>query len=214
MTYITNPSIEQYCIDHTKEESQSLLELKQESYEKAFGAQMISEKQICKILQFCASMLNAKTALDIGTFSGYSAMALAEAMPDDGKVYTIDRQTQLSLALAKTHFAKHPKSENIILIEGHAEKVIPTLQDSFDLVFIDADKLSCLDYYELVLPKVRKNGIIVVDDVLWRAQVTQPELDRRAKALDEFNKFIYSDSRVDNVLLPIRHGLQLIRKNI
>jgi predicted O-methyltransferase YrrM len=212
MSYITNPDIEDYCIKYTKDESNNLLDLKEESYAKAFGSQMISEKQVCKLLQFCANMLSAKVALDVGTFSGYSALALAEAMPDNAKIYTIDRKTQLSLAFAKKHFAKHPKSNNIILLEGHAENIIPTIEDNFDIVFIDANKLSCLEYYELVLPKVRKDGIIIVDDVLWRAQVTQPELDKRAKALDEFNKYIHMDNRVDNVLLPVRHGVQLIRK--
>ena len=212
MAEITNPNIEKYCIDLTPDESDSLLELKQESYEKAFGAQMISEKQVCKLLQFFAATLNAKRALDIGTFSGYSALALAEAMPNDALVYTIDRETQLSLAYAKKHFIKSKKSKNIILLEGRAEQIIPTINEAFDIVFIDADKLNCLEYYELSLAKLKHNGLIIVDDVLWRGQILKPHSDKRAMALDAFNHFVYDDQRVENILLPVRHGLQIIRK--
>jgi predicted O-methyltransferase YrrM len=189
-----------------------LKELKNETIDTVHGSIMLSDTLVIKIIQFCMYMLSAKKVLDIGTYTGYSALAMAEVVGPKGVVYTLDRTVQPSISVAKKYFAKSDYNDIIQLILGDALDTIPNLQVIFDLVFIDADKMSSKDYYEAVIPKVRSGGIIIIDDCLWRSKVINPRKDKRAEALNKLNHYIVEDSRVDNVLLPIRHGMNIIRK--
>lgn len=209
---IYSPEIESYCKAYTKSESLILKELKSETINTVHGSIMLSDTLVIKVIQFCIHMLSAKNVLDIGTYTGYSALAMAEAVAPKGVVYSLDRTVQPSISVAKKYFSKSNYNDIIKLILGDALDIIPNLQVLFDLVFIDADKMSCQDYYDIVIPKVRSGGVIIIDDCLWRSRVINPKEDKRAEALNKLNNYILEDSRVDNVLLPIRHGMNIIRK--
>ncbi len=200
-----------YCDTYTKPESSMLIALKEDTYKSAHGSVMLSEKITAKFLQFCIQMSQAKMVLDVGTYTGYSALAMAEVVGESGMVYTIDRTVQPSIKIAKEHFEKSGKMNRLKLILGDADEVIPKINEVFDLVFIDADKMSSQVYYELVVPKVKSGGVIIIDDCLWRKQVVQPEEDKRAHAMHRLNNRVLQDERVDNIILPIRHGINLIR---
>jgi len=161
---------------------------------------------------FC-HMIQPKTVLEIGTFTGYSALSMAEGMPEDGIVHTIDYDDELESFL-KDIFAGSEYGHKIRLHIGNALTEIDKLNEIFDLVFIDADKEEYLAYYEAVLPKVRNGGYILVDNTLWDGKVLKPvdPKDRETIAIMKFNDFIAQDLRIEKVLLPIRDGLTLIRK--
>ena len=211
MEELYTKEISTYCDDFTKPESLMLATLKEDTYKYAHGSLMLSEKITAKLLQFCIQISHAKIILDIGTYTGYSALAMAEVVGESGMVYTIDRTVQPSIKIAEKHFKKSGKMDRLKLILGDADEVIPEINEVFDLVFIDADKMSSQVYYELVVPKVKSGGVIIIDDCLWRKQVVQPEQDKRAHAMHQLNSQVLQDERVDNIILPIRHGINLIR---
>ena len=203
-----NEDIWQYCEENTKSLSSNLENLKQDTVENVFGSQMLSEKIVTKILQFLVFATNAKICVDIGTYTGFSAMAMADICSKNSIIYTIDKPNQTGFETAKKHLSKY---ENIKMINNEAINEIPNLPNNIDIAFIDADKMQTQKYFDMLINKVSKNGIIVVDDVLWRGEVLNPT-DKRAKALDNFNKNIATRNDVDNILLPIRHGINIVRK--
>ncbi len=205
----TDENIWQYCLDHTSKLSDSLQDLSDRTVGNIHGSQMISEKIITTLLQFFTFSQQAKICVDVGTYTGMSAVAMAEAMPS-AKVYTIDRAHQGGKLIAEDILPRYP---NIIYVNGDAKDIIPTLPDNIDIAFIDADKNLTQTYFDLVFDKLSDKGVIIVDDILWKGEVLNPQ-DRRAKVLDDFNKYVNSRDDVDNLILPIRHGVNIIKKRL
>lgn len=205
--------IEQYAVDHSKAEDQILSELNRETWAKVLRPRMLSGHLQGKVLETFSFMLRPQKILEIGTYTGYSAICLANGLGEKGKLITIDINDEIS-HMAQKYIEKSGHKENIHFIIGDATQIIPTLNETWDLVFIDADKENYSVYYDLVFDKVRKGGFIIADNVLWSGKVTEsPEsLDEETRSLVNFNQKVLSDNRVDNVLMPVRDGLMVIRK--
>jgi predicted O-methyltransferase YrrM len=159
-------------------------------------------------------MLQPQRVLEIGTYTGYSALCLAEGLAEGGKVITIDINEELE-SLSRSYAEKAGLADKIDFRIGKAADIIPDLNEAFDLVFIDADKASYSLYYDLVFGKVRSGGLIIADNVLWSGKVVQPEAtkkDKELRAILEFNRRVQEDDRVENLLLPVRDGLMVVRK--
>lgn len=175
-------------------------------------AHMLSGHVQGKFLEMISCLMQPRRILEIGTFTGYSALCLAKGLLKDGKIHTIELRDE-DAALARTNFSRSNALEKIILHVGNALDILPGLQETWDLVFIDADKVNYINYYQLVLPFVRPGGVILADNVLFHGQVLrQPVAGKNAKAIDAFNKHIQQDGSVEKVLLTIRDGLLMIRK--
>ena len=175
-------------------------------------AHMLSGHVQGKFLEMVSCLMQPRRILEIGTFTGYSALCLAKGLLKDGKIHTIEMREE-DAAVARTNFSRSNDLEKIILHVGNALDILPGLQETWDLVFIDADKVNYINYYQLVLPFVRPGGVILADNVLFHGQVLrQPVSGKNAKAIDAFNKHIQQDGSVEKVLLTIRDGLLMIRK--
>lgn len=213
MDYTTD-LIHQYCELHSSEESTALKQLNRYTHANVLQARMISGHLQGRVLSAISHLLKPENVLEIGTYTGYSAICLAEGLAANGKLITIDVNPEIEAQAI--HFFKEAGFENKIqLIIGDAYQVIRTLPKIFDLVFIDADKKSYDAYYELVLTHLKPGGFILVDNVLWSGKVIdEKELqsDKDTQTLHAFNQKIKNDNRVEKVLLPIRDGLYLIRK--
>ena len=175
-------------------------------------AHMLSGHIQGKFLEILSVLLQPEKILEIGTFTGYSALCMARGLKSDGKLHTIELREE-EAQTARNNFNHSNYKDRIILHTGNALKIIPELDETWDLVFIDADKTGYLDYYRLILPKLRHGGVILADNVLFHGQVLeQPITGKNAKAIQEFNEYINSDDSVEQVFLTIRDGLMLIRK--
>lgn len=175
-------------------------------------AHMLSGKVQGKFLQFISKLTHPKNVLDIGTFTGYSAICLSEGLQKDGKVYTIELR-QEDAKIANEFFIKANKQNQINLHIGNALEIIPQLNLKWDLVFIDADKTAYIDYYEMLIPLLNTNGLIIADNVLFHGLIFEDEIkNKSAKAIKKFNEHVANDNRTEQVLLTIRDGLLLIRK--
>lgn len=175
-------------------------------------AHMISGPVQGLYLQMISRMLQPKRILEIGTFTGFSALCLAEGLPSDGQLFTLEMR-ESDAATAQQYFDRSPLKDQIKLLQGDARAIIPTLSETWDLVFIDADKTSYIDYYEMVLPQLRTGGYLLADNVLFHGEVLQDEVKgKNAKAIAAFNAHVQADPSTENVLLTIRDGLMLIRK--
>lgn len=187
-------------------------ELEQATLSNHPKAHMISGKVQGQFLRFLSHCIRPKRVLELGTFTGYSALCLAAGLPKEGQLHTIElRETDADTA--QTYFNRSEKAEQILLHCGNALDIIPDLKEEWDLVFIDADKVHYVDYYELILPRVKQGGIILADNVLFHGEVLEePVKGKNAKALAAFNEMVAADDRVEQVLLTLRDGLMLIRK--
>ncbi|MDA9066391.1 class I SAM-dependent methyltransferase [Flavobacteriales bacterium] len=205
--------IEQYSQEHTQKENEVLYNLNRETHLKVLIPRMLSGHIQGRILSMFSHMLKPKNVLEIGTYTGYSAICFAEGMQPDGKLVTIDINNELE-TMATSYFEKSGYGNQIDMRVGNAIDIIPTLDMKFDLVFIDADKHNYSNYYDLVIDKVNQGGFIIADNVLWSGKVLTDEVntDTDTKALDEYNKKINSDPRVENMLMPVRDGLMVARK--
>ncbi len=175
-------------------------------------AQMLSGHVQGKILEMISCMVKPKRILEIGTFTGYSALCLAKGLKQDGILYTIELREE-DAQTAQAFFSKSFHNNKIILLTGNALNIIPTLHETWDIVFIDADKIGYIDYYELTLPRVKKNGLIIADNVLFHGEVLEENIKgKNAKAIHAFNQHVANDKRVEQVMLTVRDGLFLIRK--
>ena len=205
--------IEKYAQDHTQQESEVLYNLNRETHLKVLIPRMLSGHIQGRILSMFSHMVKPKNVLEIGTYTGYSAICFAEGMQPDGKLVTIDINNELE-TMATSYFVKSGFGNQIDMKIGNAIDIIPTLDLKFDLVFIDADKHNYSNYFELVINKVNKGGFIIADNVLWSGKVLTDEVntDTDTKALDQYNKKINSDPRVENILMPVRDGLMVARK--
>ncbi|MBL0357133.1 MAG: O-methyltransferase [Chitinophagaceae bacterium] len=175
-------------------------------------AHMLSGKVQGQFLSMISQLMQPKRILEVGTFTGYSALCLAQGLHKDGKLYTLELRKE-DAATAQQFFDRSEYKDQLILKLGNAKDIIPTLNETWDIVFIDADKTGYIDYYELILPAVRPNGLIIADNILFHGQVLEPEITgKNAKAIHAFNEHVRNDERVQQVLLTVRDGLSLIRK--
>jgi len=200
-----------YAEAHTSGESGVLRELREHCYAHYEDSSMLSGFFQGRVLSMFSNMVRPQVVLEIGTYLGYSALCLAEGLADGGRVITLDIQGDTN-RVARSFVEKTEYKDKIEFILAPALDVIPNLSEMFDLVFIDADKPNYSNYYDLVFDKLRPGGFIVADNVLWSGKVLDAEKDENTQALDDFNKMVLADDRVENVLLPIRDGLMVVRK--
>jgi len=206
-------NLEDYITTHSDLEPDYLAKLNRITHLRMINPRMLSGHFQGRVLAMFCHMIQPKTVLEIGTFTGYSAISMAEGMPEDGVLHTIDYDDELESFLNDV-FAKSEQGHKIKLHIGDALTVIAGMNEIFDLVFIDADKEEYQAYYEAVLPKVRPGGYMLVDNTLWDGKVLKPvdPKDKETIAIMTFNEFIAKDTRIEKVLLPVRDGLTLIRK--
>lgn len=205
--------IEEYATRYTNNETGVLAELNRETYAKTLMPRMLSGHIQGQVLRMLSQMIKPKNILEIGTFTGYSAICLSDGLQEGGKLYTIDINEELETMVRK-YLAKAGLENTVDYRIGNALEIIPTLDVKFDLVFIDADKENYSNYLDLVIDKVSQGGYIIADNVLWSGKVTLPreEMDIDTAALVDYCEKINADDRVENVLLPVRDGLLIARK--
>ncbi len=211
-----SPELQRYAEDHTTEEPSLLKRLDRETNLKALYPRMISGHLQGRLLSMFSKMIRPDRILEIGTFTGYSAICMAEGLSKGGSITTIDKNHEIA-EIANTYFQEAGIDERVNFIIGDAMEIIPTLKGTFDLVFLDADKENYCTYFDLVIDKVSPGGYLLADNVLWYGKVLEEppkKNDPETKAIREFNIKVKLDKRVDNVLLPVRDGLMLIRKNL
>lgn len=203
--------IEKYVEDHTSSESDLLKKITRDTHAKVLMPRMLSGQVQGRFLSMISHAVHPKNILEIGTYTGYSAICLAEGLQPDGKLVTMDINEELE-SRVRNYFQDAGLADKIDYKIGDAAQIIPSLDVHFDLVFIDADKENYLKYYELVFDKVRAGGLILADNVLWSGKVTKPKPDKDTRALLQFNQQIKKDPRVECLLLPLRDGIMMIRK--
>jgi len=205
--------IDQYAHQFTQKESELLAKLNRDTQIKMVNPRMLSGHLQGRFLSMISHLKQPKTILEIGTYTGYSALCLAEGLKKKGQLITIDINEEIA-HFAQQFINQSDYASQIELMVGDATKIIPTLTQTFDLVFIDADKENYNVYFDLIIDKVPQNGYILIDNVLWDGHILKPEneMDLNTKAIHQFNQKVHNDSRVENLLLPIRDGLMLLRK--
>jgi predicted O-methyltransferase YrrM len=205
--------LDQYLDQHTSPEGALLEALQRETHLKVLQPHMISGKVQGRLLAMIAHIIQPRYILELGTFTAYSTLCLAEGLHPEGHLHTIEVNDELE-EMIRYYIQKAELETKITLHLGQALDIIPTLPDGIDLAFIDADKLAYPQYYEMILQKLTKGGSILIDNVLWKSKVLNLEAntDKKTKALHTFNEFVTQDQRVENVLLPLRDGLMWVRK--
>ncbi|MEJ6785790.1 MAG: O-methyltransferase [Bacteroidota bacterium] len=203
-----------YAEKHTSPEPALLAELNRDTYANVLTPRMLSGHIQGRVLSMFSKMIKPKAILEIGTYTGYAALCMAEGLTADSVLHTIDIDEELETRINK-FVSQSPFAQQVKLHIGNALDIIPTLNESFDLVFIDADKENYAAYYDLLIDRLPSGAVLIADNVLWSGKVLEADQlpkDNDTKALDSFNKKIQADSRVENVLMPIRDGLMVIRK--
>ena len=205
--------IEQYALEHSEVESTLLNELNRQTHIKVIQPRMLSGHLQGRILSLLSQSIRPKTILEIGTYTGYSALCMAEGLQKNGQLYTIDNNKEIA-PFAKKYFNKSSYKNLIKMIVGNALDIIPDLNLKWDLVFIDADKENYSNYFDAIIENVNQGGMIIADNVLWSGKVTKPtsKNDVETQALKSFNEKVHSDSRVSNVLMPVRDGMMIMIK--
>lgn len=204
-------NVQAYAEAHTTPERKLLAQLSAETYASLEMPQMLSGHLQGAFLSMLSRMVRPRAILEIGTYSGYSAICLADGLAENGHLHTIEIEPHLR-DIAVKYIEKAGLSNRISCQLGDALEIIPTIDESFDLVFLDADKANYCRYYDLVFPKVRQQGFIVADNVLWSGKVLGNENDAQTRGLVQYNKKIQADDRIYNVLAPIRDGLMIVQK--
>ena len=210
---LLNPQVQEYAEEFSSPEDKLLKEIDDWTLQHHKDSYvMLSGRLQGKVLQMISSMIRPKRILEIGTFMGYSALCLAKGLTDDGWLHTIELNKE-DAEKSKSYFDKSSLGRRIILHTGNALEVIPTLKETWDLVFIDADKPGYIEYFNLVLPQVRKNGFILADNIFFHGEVLEkPPKGKNAKSIQAFNEFIKGRTDIEKVILTLRDGLYLIRK--
>jgi Predicted O-methyltransferase len=210
--HFISQELENYIEQHSEKEPELLSALNKETYQKVLLPRMLSGHFQGRVLSMLSKLIRPVNILEIGTYTGYSALCLCEGMQEKGTLHTIDIKEEL-VDFQRKHFDKSPWGNQIIQHLGEAIDIIPTLDIKFDLVFIDADKENYINYFEFIVPKMNKGGIILSDNVLWSGKVLEPlqKNDVSTKILLEYNQLLKNDPRVETVLLPIRDGLTVSR---
>jgi len=200
----------EYAFAHSTAVPELLVELERETHQKVLQPRMLSGPLQGRFLSLMAKLLQPEKILEIGTFTGYATLCLAEGLTQNGTIYTVDCNEEL-VYLQQKYFQQSPKARQIKPLLGAALTVIPNLDGPFDLVYLDADKINYDHYFEMILPKMRKGGLILSDNVLWDGKVLEEATPKDAvtKALQAYNQKLKNDPRVDSVILPLRDGLTL-----
>lgn len=200
-----------YCETFSEKESELLKQLNRDTHLKVNSPRMLSGHLQGRILSFLSHIIKPNYILEIGTYTGYSALCLAEGLSENGKLITIDPNEETN-HFARQFISQSPHKNKIELVQGQAQNLIADLKFTFDIVFIDADKKNYSLYYDLVLDKVNPGGLIIADNVLWSGKVLDQKKDADTEAIHRFNEKVSTDVRVKSVLLPVRDGLMLLRK--
>ena len=205
-------NLDKYVVEHTSIENDLLKKIQRETHLNVLQPRMLSGPFQGRFLSLISSLVQPEKILEIGTYTGYSALCLAEGLSKSGTLITIDINDELEERV-KGYFQESSFSDQLTLMIGPALSIIPQLEHDFDLVFIDADKKNYINYYKEIFPKVKVGGLIIADNVLWSGKVVdQNAQDPDTQLLRDFNLMIQNDARVSNILLPIRDGLMLVRK--
>lgn len=204
--------INNYVVEHTEKEPELLQQLNKETWQKAMIPRMLSGHFQGRVLAMISKLVNPTSVLEIGTYTGYSALCLAEGLQKNGVLHTIDHNEEL-FDFQKKYFDKSKYKNNIKQYLGKALDIIPNINNKFDLVFIDADKTNYSNYFNLIIDKMNQGGVILSDNVLWSGKVTETvsSNDKDTKALIDYNELLKNDNRIENILLPIRDGLFISR---
>jgi predicted O-methyltransferase YrrM len=207
-------NLDQYVCAHSENEPEILADLNRRTHVSVIQPRMLSGHYQGRVLSMLSHMIQPEKVLEIGTYTGYSALCLAEGLKEKGHLTTIDVNEELEDFVA-SYIEKAGMGDRITQLIGDAIDIIPTLDEQFDIVFIDADKKNYCNYYDLVFDKVKSGGYIIADNVLWSGKVLEDydSLDRETKILMDYNRKIHEDERVQEVLLPIRDGIMIARKN-
>ncbi|MDR6808055.1 putative O-methyltransferase YrrM [Dyadobacter sp. BE34] len=205
--------IEEYSAAHTEDENALLKSLNRETHAHVLSPRMLSGHMQGRFLSMISRMIRPDRILEIGTYTGYSGICLCEGLNPGGKLITIDVNEELE-SFTRRYFDQTPFKDQIDYRIGNALDIIPTLTDTFDIVFIDADKINYSSYFNLCLDKTRTGGFLIADNVLWSGKVVQQlkKIDKDTQALLDFNRMVHEDPRVSNLLLPIRDGLMILQK--
>ena len=208
-----DPKLDEYVGAHSEKEATLLSELNRETYLKVLVPRMIAGHYQGRVLSMLSHMIKPKTILEIGTYTGYSALCFAEGLQSKGMIHTIDHNEEL-VEMQNRYFEQSDYRAQIKQYTGNALDIIPTIEGDFDLVYIDADKENYCSYFDLVIDRVPEGGYIIADNVLWSGKVILPDdpKDEETQRLKEYNLKIQLDDRVQNVLFPIRDGLMIARK--
>lgn len=205
--------LDHYILKHTSPEEDYLHELDRETHLKVLGSRMLSGHLQGQILGMISCMVKPRCILEIGTFTGYSALCLAKGLAAGGQLHTIEVDDELE-SIAKKYFLKSGMSDRIVQHIGDARQIIPAISESFDLVFLDADKREYCDYYRLVFDRIPVGGFLLADNVLWDGKVADPDAsgEDQTRGILRFNEMVQNDTRVKNVILPVRDGIMLVQK--
>lgn len=207
-----NRELEKYILDHSTPEDPLLEELYRQTHLRFVNPNMVSGYIQGKLLEFISKMISPANILEIGTFTGYSAICLAKGLKNNGKLYTIELNDEL-YSFAQSYFIRSGLQPKINQLTGDALEIIPKLDVTFDLVFIDADKRQYCNYFRLVKGNTRQGGFIIADNVLWGGNIFDKDTtDAQTKGIREFNEMISSDNSVEKLMLPLRDGLMIMRK--
>ena len=210
--HFISEDLENYVANHSQQEPELLVQLNKETHQKILQPRMLSGHFQGRVLSMLSKIIHPKSILEIGTYTGYAALCLAEGLQEHGTLDTLDINEELE-EIQKKYFDLSDYSKQIVQHIGNAIEIIPTLNKKFDLVFIDADKENYINYFHLIVPLMNKGGIILSDNVLWSGKVLEEVKinDKSTQTLLDYNKIINEDSRVETVLLPIRDGLTVTR---
>ncbi len=206
-------NLDDYIVTHSEEEPELLQQLSRETFQKILQPRMLSGHYQGRILSMLSKIINPKNILEIGTYTGYSSLCLSEGMQTDGELHTIDINEEL-VEFQRKYFNQSSYGKQIVQHLGNALDIIPRLNITFDLVFIDADKENYSNYFNLVIDKLNKGGILLSDNVLWSGKVIEPLLpdDISTKAIIKYNDLLKTDDRIETVILSVRDGLTISRK--
>lgn len=208
---LVSAAIDQYIDEHATSESEVLKQLTRETYLKVQMPQMLSGHVQGMFLSMFSKLVQPKRILEIGTFTGYSGICLAEGLAPDGKLITIDKNEELH-PMCQKYFALAGLSDKVELLSGDASAIIPTLTETFDIVFIDADKINYSIYLDLAFDKLRTGGFIIADNVLWSGKVVDEKKDKDTTAIDNYNKKVKNHPGLKSFILPLRDGLNIAQK--
>jgi predicted O-methyltransferase YrrM len=213
MKYINNEKLDEYLINHSEKEPELLSNLNRETNLKVLQPRMISGAYQGRLLSLISKIINPKKILEIGTFTGYSTLCLAEGLRENGEIHTLDINEEL-YSLQRKYFKKSSFNSNIIQHLGNALDIIPKLDQDFDLIFLDADKINYPKYLDILIVRLKKGGVLLSDNVLWDGKVLNQisQKDKSTKAIVEYNKLLNNRKDMDSVILPIRDGITLSRK--
>ncbi len=203
--------LKNYLLKYCDPEDELLKDIDRETNLKVSMPRMLSGHYQGRVLSMLSKMINPARILEVGTFTGYATLCLAEGLSENGLIHTIDINAELE-DMVRANFNKSPLNKKIIYHIGDATKIVPDLKEVFDIVFIDADKKNNSTYYSVVIDKLRSGGIIIVDNVLWSGKVLGEKIDQNTAIITNFNKMVSEDQRVEKLILPVRDGLFIIRK--